>query len=81
MTPAMRDRRTANWKGIIRGLAIEHERVFHGPANALAFLGEAHGADNTCGIQGCAHRVKARGWCATHYQQVRRAERRMERVA
>jgi hypothetical protein len=29
MTPAMRDRRTANWKGIIRGLQIEHNRRYH----------------------------------------------------
>lgn len=28
-------------------------------------------ADRTCSIDGCARALKARGWCATHYQRFR----------
>lgn len=81
MTPAMIARRRANWAGIIRGLQLEHERKFHGRANAAAFLGEMGHDGPECAHAGCMGKKRKRGMCDRHYQILRRAEKRLDAVA
>lgn len=73
MRPEAKAKRQADWKGVVRGLQFEHDRLYHSHADALAEALQA--PEVFCEIEGCQGRRYAWGLCRSDYRKARRRER------
>lgn len=72
MTPAMLERRRANWRTILRELERQHEQMFHSKVHVdqmLRALGV--GVKRDCSYEGCEADYYAKGLCERHYRRQR----------